>query len=216
MKFDIVVIGGGHAGLEASHTCSKKGLRTLLVTTHLDLIGQMSCNPAIGGIAKGNLVREIDALGGIMAKITDEAGIHFKMLNRTKGMAVWGNRAQADKLAYRRLARQFLESQPSLNLFQGRVIGIKIRSGRARAAVLDCGEEIEANCFVLAMGTFLNGVAHIGLNSFPCGRLGELPSTGLTESLCEHGIVSGRLKTGTSPRIDGRTVDYQKLIVQEG
>ena len=216
MKFDVIVVGGGHAGIEASYICSKRGLRTLLVTSHLDLIGQMSCNPAIGGIAKGNMVREIDALGGIMAKITDEAGIHFKMLNATKGMAVWGNRAQADKEVYRRLARKGLESLPSLSLLQGRVVGIRTKSGSVHAVLMDSGEELEAHCLILAMGTFLNGVAHIGLTSFPCGRLGEPPSTGLTESLNEHGIVSARLKTGTSPRIDGRTVNYQAFAVQEG
>jgi tRNA uridine 5-carboxymethylaminomethyl modification enzyme len=216
MKFDVIVVGGGHAGIEASYICSRRGLRTLLVTSHLDLIGQMSCNPAIGGIAKGNMVREIDALGGIMAKIIDEAGIHFKMLNATKGMAVWGNRAQADKVVYRRLARKCLESLPSLCLLQGRVVGIRTKGGSVHAVLMDSGEEVEARCLILAMGTFLNGVAHIGLTSFPCGRLGEPPSTSLTESLNANGIVSARLKTGTSPRIDGRTVNYQVLAVQEG
>ncbi len=216
MKFDIIVVGGGHAGIEAAHICGKKRLRTLLVTSHLDLIGQMSCNPAIGGIAKGNIVREIDALGGVMGGITDRAGIHFKMLNRTKGMAVWGNRAQADKKLYRTLARQVLENQPTLFLRQGLVVEIRTQGGRVRAVVMDSGEEIEASAIVLAMGTFLNGVAHIGLTSFASGRLGEPPSSRLTESLRECGIECDRLKTGTSPRIDGRTVDYQKMEVQEG
>ena len=216
MKFDVIVVGGGHAGIEASYIAGKRGLRTLLITSHLDLIGQMSCNPAIGGIAKGNIVREIDALGGAMAKITDVAGIHFKMLNQTKGMAVWGNRAQADKKAYRTLARKVLESQPTIFLLQGLVVGIVSQGGRASAVMMDCGEEIQASCVVLAMGTFLNGVAHIGLTSFPCGRLGELPSMYLTESLIKLGVESGRLKTGTSPRIDGRTVDHQKMSIQNG
>jgi len=216
MKFDVVVVGGGHAGIEAAWICSKRKLRTLLVTSHLDLIGQMSCNPAIGGIAKGNIVREIDALGGIMARIADVAGIHFKMLNQTKGMAVWGNRAQADKKIYRTVARQKLENQPTLFLLQGLVVRILTKAGKVSGIVMDSGEEIDASCIVLAMGTFLNGIAHIGLTSFSCGRLGEPPSLGLSDSLGELGIERGRLKTGTSPRIDGRTVDRSKMLRQDG
>jgi|WetSurMetagenome_2_1015567.scaffolds.fasta_scaffold00026_34 tRNA uridine 5-carboxymethylaminomethyl modification enzyme len=216
MKFDVIVVGGGHAGIEAAHICSKKKLNTLLVTSHLDLIGQMSCNPAIGGIAKGNLVREIDALGGIMAKIIDRAGIHFKMLNCTKGMAVWGNRAQADKLAYRKIAREVLDGQKFLGLLQGQVVGITTKKGCINQVILDSGEKIDTISLILAMGTFQNGLAHIGLSSFPCGRLGEPPSNGLTESLNAHGVTHGRLKTGTSPRIDGRTIEYQKLAIQRG
>jgi tRNA uridine 5-carboxymethylaminomethyl modification enzyme len=176
----------------------------------------MSCNPAIGGIAKGNIVREIDALGGIMARIADVAGIHFKMLNQTKGMAVWGNRAQADKKIYRTVARQKLEDQPALFLLQGLAVRILAKAGKVSGIVMDSGEEIGASCIVLAMGTFLDGVAHIGLTSFPCGRLGEPPSLGLSDSLGELGIEHGRLKTGTSPRIDGRTVDRSKMQRQDG
>jgi tRNA uridine 5-carboxymethylaminomethyl modification enzyme len=216
MKFDVIIIGGGHAGIEAANICAKKGVSVLLITSHLDLIGQMSCNPAIGGIAKGNIVREIDALGGLMAKIIDQAGIHFKMLNQTKGMAVWGNRAQADKSEYRFLARRYLEEQPNLHLTQGLVRRITVKGETVSGVVLDGGEEIQAKAIVLACGTFLNGVAHIGLHSFPCGRLGEPPSLNLTESIKDLGIISGRLKTGTSPRIDGRTVKFNKLIEQHG
>ncbi|HUI90768.1 MAG TPA: tRNA uridine-5-carboxymethylaminomethyl(34) synthesis enzyme MnmG [Chitinivibrionales bacterium] len=216
MKFDIIVIGGGHAGIEAAHISALKGLKVLLVTSHLDLIAQMSCNPAIGGIAKGNIVREIDALGGLMARIADKAGIHFKMLNQTKGMAVWGNRAQADKKDYRNIARKYLEEQPMVDLLQGFVRAIKAKGDKARAVVLDNGEEIEGTCIIFAMGTFLNGIAHIGLTSFPCGRLGEPPSLDLSESIKEFGIKSGRLKTGTSPRINGNTVKYEKLAKQNG
>ena len=216
MKFDVIVIGGGHAGIEASNICAKKQLSVLLVTSHLDLIGQMSCNPAIGGIAKGNIVREIDALGGLMAKITDRTGIHFKMLNQTKGMAVWGNRAQADKREYRFLSRKLLEAQQNLHMTQGLVQRIRIKQDAVSGVVMDSGEEIQAKAVILAAGTFLNGIAHIGLTSFPCGRLGEPPSMNLTESIKELGITAGRLKTGTSPRIDGRTICFEKMTEQRG
>ena len=216
MKFDIIVIGGGHAGIEAANICAQRQLSVLLITSHVDLIGQMSCNPAIGGIAKGNIVREIDALGGLMGKIIDQAGIHFKMLNQTKGMAVWGNRAQADKQQYRKIARILLEQHKTLSILQGLVESIKVTGEKVKSLKLDSGEEIDAGAIVLCMGTFLNGLGHIGLNSFQCGRLGEPPSLKLTESLVAFGIKPGRLKTGTSPRIDGRTVDYLKLLVQQG
>lgn len=216
MDFDIIVVGGGHAGIEAAYIASKKRLKVLLITNHLDLIGYMSCNPSIGGIAKGNIVREIDALGGLMGKLIDRTGIHFKMLNRSKGMAVWGNRAQADKIAYRSFARELLEKQETVSLLQGMVLKITLKNRQVNGVMLDSGERISARCVILAMGTFLNGVAHIGLHSFPAGRIGEPPSLGLTENLNDVGIKSGRLKTGTSPRIDGRTVNYKKLICQPG
>jgi tRNA uridine 5-carboxymethylaminomethyl modification enzyme len=216
MKFDIVVVGGGHAGIEAAYISAKRNLSVLLITSHLDLIGHMSCNPSIGGIAKGNIVREIDALGGLMGKIIDKAGIHFKMLNQTKGMAVWGNRAQADKNLYRKIARQYLEQSKTLYFLQGMVERIEIQECKVKAVILNIGEKIECDAVILSMGTFLNGIAHIGLNSFPCGRLGEPASLKLTESLHELGIMVGRLKTGTSPRIDGRTVDFSKMVNQKG
>jgi tRNA uridine 5-carboxymethylaminomethyl modification enzyme len=217
MHFDIIVIGGGHAGIEAAFIASKKPLSILLITSHIDLIGQMSCNPAIGGIAKGTIVREIDALGGIMGKIADRAGIHFRMLNQSKGMAVWGPRAQADKKAYRFWARKFLEQQANISILQGMVVEIRADDmGNVESVVMDSGEEIHAKAVVITAGTFLNGTAHIGLNSFPSGRLGEPPSLRLTESIAKLGIKSGRLKTGTSPRIDGRSVDFSKLKQQPG
>ena len=216
MTFDLVVVGGGHAGVEAAYIASKKNLSVLLVTSHLDLIAQMSCNPAIGGIAKGNITREIDALGGLMGTAIDFAGIHFKMLNKSKGMAVWGPRAQADKSRYRAFVRRALEKRETLSLLQAKVTAIITDGDRVDGVVLDCGEKIKCRAVVLAMGTFLNGVGHIGMTSFPCGRGGEAPSLLLTESLGELGIRSGRLKTGTSPRIDGRTVDFSRMTEQLG
>lgn len=216
MKTDIIVIGGGHAGIEAANIVTKKGLKVVLVTNQIDFIGQMSCNPSIGGIAKGNIVREIDSLGGLMAKIIDNAGIHFKMLNRSKGTAVWGNRAQADKVLYRKLARQFLENNDLIKIMQGLVIEIIVKRERCIGVKLDSGEKIESKAVIIAAGTFLNGIAYIGTNSFPSGRIGEPPSLNLTENINLFGIKNGRLKTGTSPRIDKRTVNFKKLIQQSG
>ncbi len=216
MKFDVIVIGGGHAGIEAAYICGKRKLSVLLITSNIDLIGHMSCNPSIGGIAKGNIVREIDALGGVMGKVIDKAGIHFKMLNNTKGMAVWGNRAQADKRLYRLYTRMYLERCEKGCFLQGMVEKINEKNGKVSSVLLNSGEEIQTDAIILCMGTFLNGIAHIGLNSFPCGRLGEPPSLKLTESINDLGIISGRLKTGTSPRIDGRSVDFEKMSKQEG
>jgi len=216
MKTDIVVIGAGHAGIEAANIVTKKGLKVILITNHIDLIGQMSCNPSIGGIAKGNIVREIDSLGGLMAKIIDSAGIHFKMLNQSKGTAVWGNRAQADKVLYRKLARQYLEQNENITIFQGMVIEICVKSEKCIGVKLDSGEIIKSEAIIIATGTFMNGIAHIGMNSFPSGRIGEPPSLKLTESINSFGIKSGRLKTGTSPRIDKRTINFEKLIPQYG
>jgi tRNA uridine 5-carboxymethylaminomethyl modification enzyme len=216
MKFDLIVIGGGHAGIEAAYVASKKNISILLLTNNIDLIGQMSCNPSIGGIAKGNIVREIDALGGLMAKIIDSTGIHFKMLNQTKGSAVWGNRAQADKVIYREKAISELQERKNIFLHQGLVIKITERNGKVYSVVLNSGEEIEANAIIVATGTFLNGVVHIGLNSHKSGRLGEPPSEDLTNCINNFGIVSGRLKTGTSPRIDSRSVNFDEMEMQKG
>ncbi len=216
MKFDVVVIGGGHAGVEAANAAANRGVSVLMITSHIDLIGHMSCNPAIGGIAKGNIVREIDAMGGLMGKIIDKTGIHFKMLNTAKGMAVWGNRAQADKHAYRSYCRELLESVMGISFLQGMVKKINPVSNKAFSVLMDSSEVIECTAIVLANGTFLSGTIHMGLTSFPGGRTGEPASCGLTESLAELGIKSGRLKTGTSPRIDGRSVDFSKMEKQPG
>lgn len=216
MKFDIIVVGGGHAGVEAANIPTKKKLNVLLITSHLDLIGQMSCNPAIGGVAKGNIVREVDAMGGLMAKVIDQAGIHYRMLNQSKGPAVWGNRAQADKVKYRKLIKQELEKNQLISFLQGMVFDVIVENGKCCGVIMDSGEKIYCNAIILCNGTFLNGVAHIGLNSFPSGRTGEPPSLYLTENLSRFGIKSGRLKTGTSPRLDGRSIDYDKWQIQNG
>jgi len=213
---DIIVIGAGHAGIEAAHIAAGMGASTLLITGNPDLIGQMSCNPAIGGVAKGNIVREIDALGGLMASLIDKAGIHFRMLNASKGSAVWGPRAQADKILYRNLARRAMENHPNIAILQAMVVGLNVSGERIASVTLDSGEIIAARSVILAAGTFLNGVIHIGLKSCSGGRAGEPSSCGLTESLRELGITSGRLKTATPPRIDGRTVDFSKLSAQHG
>ena len=199
MKFDVIVVGGGRAGIEAAWIAAKRKLDVLLVTNHVDLIGQMSCNPAIGGIAKGNIVREIDALGGLMGRAIDAFGIHFKMLNSSKGAAVWGNRAQADKQRYRLGIQKMLSEQTSLSVFQGNVVALKTKGGSVAAVVMGSGEEIKAATVVLAMGTFLNGLCHIGLSSFPGGRSGEIASAGLTESIRELNISVGRLRNRDTP-----------------
>ncbi|NLD93342.1 MAG: tRNA uridine-5-carboxymethylaminomethyl(34) synthesis enzyme MnmG [Fibrobacter sp.] len=216
MNYDIIVVGGGHAGIEAANIPTKRKLKVLLITSHLDLIGQMSCNPSIGGIAKGNIVREINAMGGLMAQITDKAGIHFRMLNKSKGTAVWGNRAQADKVLYRSISKKIIEENQYIDILQAFVYHIMNDGKKCIGVIIDSGKKIYAKAVVLCMGTFLNGVAHIGLNEFPSGRTGEPPSIKLTDSINEYGIKSGRLKTGTSPRIDGRTVDYSKWEIQGG
>lgn len=216
MKFDIIVIGGGHAGIEAAHIAAKKQLKVLLITNHIDLIGQLSCNPSIGGIAKGNIVREIDAMGGVMGKIIDKSGIHFKMLNKSKGTAVWGNRAQADKNLYRKVARKILENQTTLYMLQGMVKKVLVTGDAISGIEMDSGEKIESGSVIMTTGTFLDGEIFIGLNSYSAGRAGEPASKFLTQSINDVGIKSGRMKTGTSPRIDGRTVNFNEMTSQPG
>ena len=213
-KFDVVVVGGGHAGIEAAYVPAKMGLKTALVTLDKRKIGLMSCNPAIGGLAKGQLVREIDALGGLMAKITDVAGIHFKMLNTSKGPAVQSPRAQADRLGYAKVARRFIEQTENLTIIEDMAVGVKIQHGQITHVILRDSGAIQTRAAIITAGTFLNGVIYIGLNKLAAGRAGELPAEGLTESLVSYGFESGRLKTGTPPRVHRDSINYEKLIAQ--
>ena len=213
--YDIIVIGAGHAGCEAALASARMGLNTAVFTMNLDTIGQMSCNPAIGGIAKSHLVKEIDALGGEMAKVTDKAGIQFKVLNKSKGPAVWATRVQTDRALYRKYMRRVLERQHCLEIRQENVEEILVDGNRVRG--IKTTEEIyRAKAVIIATGTFLNGLIHIGLESFPAGRAGEPPSTGLSENLRNIGFQMGRLKTGTPPRLDVKGIDFSVMHVQEG
>ncbi len=212
-EFDIIVVGAGHAGCEAAYIASKMNCKVLLLTMSLDTIAQMSCNPAIGGVAKGQIVREIDALGGIMAKVTDKTGIHFKMLNTSKGPAVWSPRAQCDRTLYRITMKQILEQQKNLYIKQEEAIKILVDDKKVTGVLTKHNNVYKSKCVILTPGTFMNGVIHIGLKSFPAGRYSEFPSS-LSESLKEIGFEVKRLKTGTPPRIDGKTVDYTKFELQ--
>ena len=215
-SFDVIVIGGGHAGCEAAYASAKIGARTALVTINLDLIGQMSCNPAIGGIAKGHLVREIDALGGAMGKIADKTGIQFRLLNRSRGPAVQSPRAQNDRALYRLEMRKFLENVPNLTLKQAEVVEIIVEDNRLWGVELIDGRRLRAEAVVLTTGTFLNGLIHIGTHTYSAGRSGEIPAIRLANSIYRLGFKMGRLKTGTPPRLDGRTIDYSGLEEQPG
>ena len=213
--FDLIVVGGGHAGIEASSAATRMGLRVALVSMERSKIGLMSCNPAIGGIAKGQLVREIDALGGEMARITDQTGIHFKMLNKSRGPAVWSPRAQADRKSYAAFAQARLGLLKNLSIIENVVCGIEIKGKKVQGVILDNGEKLLSNSIILTTGTFLNGIIHIGLNSFTAGRAGEKPARGITESLISAGLEPGRLKTGTPPRLRKDSIDFSNLSVQE-
>jgi tRNA uridine 5-carboxymethylaminomethyl modification enzyme len=212
--FDVVVIGAGHAGCEASSASARLGARTALVTINLDLIGQMSCNPAIGGIAKGHLVREIDALGGIMGRVIDRTGIQFRLLNRSRGPAVQSPRAQADRSLYRAEMRRVLEATPNLHLRQGMVVDLIIKDGQIFGVELQDTRKIRAKAVIIATGTFLNGLIHTGKRTYTAGRAGEPASIDLAENLKKLGLNVGRLKTGTPPRLDGRTIDWDAFEPQ--
>jgi len=215
-KYDVIVVGGGHAGCEAALAASRMGCSTLLLTMNLDTIAAMSCNPAIGGLAKGQLVKEIDALGGEMGKAIDKTGTQFRILNTSKGPAVRSSRAQADKERYRLYMKSVLENQPNLDLKQGTVERILVKDKVACGVETNIGERFLGKTTIICPGTFLNGLIHIGLVHFPAGRMGEFPATGLSNSLRELGFKMGRFKTGTCPRLDGKSIDFSKLKVQYG
>ena len=215
-QFDVIIIGGGHAGTEAAMAAARMGRQTLLLTHNIDTLGQMSCNPAIGGIGKGHLVKEIDALGGLMAMAIDHAGIQFRILNASKGPAVRATRAQADRVLYRQAIRTALENQPNLMIFQQPVEDLIVENDRVVGAVTQMGLKFRAKAVVLTVGTFLDGKIHIGLENYSGGRAGDPPSISLSQRLRELPLRVNRLKTGTPPRIDARTIDFSVLAPQHG
>ena len=215
-KYDVIVVGAGHAGNEAAAAAANLGAKTLLVTMNMGVIGQMSCNPAMGGVAKGQIVREVDALGGYSGIVSDHSAIQFRMLNRSKGPAMWSPRTQNDRLVFANKWRELLEATENLDFWQDSVVGVIVEGERCVGVKTMIGGEIRAKSVVLTNGTFLNGLLHIGEKQFGGGRAGERASSGITEQLVELGFESGRMKTGTPPRVDGRTLDYSKMEVQPG
>ena len=215
-EYDVIVVGAGHAGCEAAAAAANLGSKTLLVTMNMQTIAQMSCNPAMGGIAKGQIVREIDAMGGYSGIVTDLSTIQFRMLNRSKGPAMWSPRAQNDRMLFSIKWREMLEQTPNLDFYQDMVKGLLIKDGKCTGVMTGLGHEIKAKSVVLTNGTFLNGIVHIGEKNFGGGRMAEKAATGITEQLVSLGFESNRLKTGTPPRIDGRSLDYSKMEEQKG
>jgi tRNA uridine 5-carboxymethylaminomethyl modification enzyme len=214
--YDVIVVGAGHAGCEAGRACARLGLKTAMITMNLDLIAQMSCNPAIGGIAKGHLVREIDALGGVMGEVADAVGIQFRLLNTSRGPAVWSPRAQCDKKQYRVKMRELLEKEPNLRILQAEVAQLLISNNRVHGVLLRDGRQIDSGAVVVTTGTFLNGLAHVGEQTYSCGRSGEASSNLLGDQLRTLGMEWKRLKTGTPPRLDGRTIEWSQFEPQYG
>lgn len=215
-EYDVIVVGGGHAGSEAAAAAANMGSKTLLITMNLQNIAQMSCNPAMGGIAKGQIVREIDALGGYSGIVSDNSAIQFKMLNKSKGPAMWSPRVQSDRMRFAEEWRLMLENTPNLDFYQEMVSGLLVRNGKVVGVRTSLGIEVKGRTVVLTNGTFLNGLIHIGDKNFGGGRAGERAATGITEQLIDMGFDAGRMKTGTPPRVDGRSLDFSKMIEQPG
>ena len=215
-KYDVIVVGAGHAGCEAAVAAANMGSKVLLATMNMQTIAQMSCNPAMGGVAKGQIVREVDALGGYSGIVTDHSMVQFRMLNLSKGPAMWSPRAQSDRMMFAQKWRQMLEEHPNIDFWQDMVKGLIVKDGRCKGVITGMGLEIESEAVVLTNGTFLNGLIHIGEKQFGGGRAGEKASFGITEQLIELGFEAGRMKTGTPPRIDGRSLDYSRMEEQKG
>jgi tRNA uridine 5-carboxymethylaminomethyl modification enzyme len=214
--YDVIVVGAGHAGCEAAAAAANMGSKVLLITMNLQTIAQMSCNPAMGGVAKGQIVREIDAMGGYSGVVTDKSMIHFRMLNKSKGPAMWSPRAQSDRMLFASTWREMLENTPNVDFYQDMVNGLFIEKGVVKGVITGMGNRIQSKSVVLTNGTFLNGIIHIGEKQFGGGRMAEKAATGITEQLVQEGFESNRLKTGTPPRIDGRSLDYSKMEEQKG
>src|SRR5574339_21080 len=215
-NYDIIVVGAGHAGCEAAATAANMGSKVLLITMNMQTIAQMSCNPAMGGIAKGQIVREIDALGGYSGVVTDESMIQFRMLNRSKGPAMWSPRAQSDRMLFSAKWREMLEKTNNLDFYQDTVLGLLVKGNGVVGVKTGLGHEIRSKSVILTNGTFLNGLVHIGEKNFGGGRIAERAAFGITEQLVSLGFESDRLKTGTPPRVDGRSLDYSKMEEQPG
>ncbi len=214
--YDVIVCGGGHAGVEAALISSHLGCSVLLITLDRTAIGRMSCNPAIGGLAKGQIVKEIDVLGGIMGLATDVSGLQFKILNKTKGKSVWSPRAQVDKREYEKFVSQEIKKSKNIDIYEGEAVEIVVKSDQIRGVVLRDNTKLLSTCVILTCGTFLSGLIHIGQKKIRAGRMGESGAEGLTESLISHGFKSARLKTGTPPRLDKKTIDWTKTKVVYG